>query len=100
MVPSSSSNCSTDTESGSSTSARARYSSSSRITPAGSPLPRGGVDALRLQELADLRGGLGALRQPLADAVLLEDDRRRLRLRVVLAHGLDEAPIPRRALVG
>src|SRR3954464_3551624 len=31
MVPSSSSNCSTDTEAGSSTSARARYSSSSRI---------------------------------------------------------------------
>src|SRR3954471_18833607 len=64
------------------------------------PLAGGGVDALGLQELADLGRRLGALGEPLADAVLLEDDRRGLRLRVVLAHGLDEAPVARRALVG
>src|SRR3954447_11917949 len=64
------------------------------------PLTRGGVDALSLEKLANLGRRLRALGQPLADPVLLEDDRRGLGLRVVLAHGLDEAPVAGRALVG
>src|SRR5919202_1988294 len=63
-------------------------------------LARGRVDALGPQQLADLRRGLGALAQPLADPLLVQANRRRLGLRVVLAHGLDEAPVARRALVG
>ena len=40
-------------------------------------LPRGGVDALGLQQLADRVGGLGALGEPGADLVLVDFDRRR-----------------------
>src|SRR5215210_5992552 len=98
MVPSSSSNCSTDTSSGSSTSPRARYSSRSRIE--WPPLACDGVDALRLQQLADLGRRLSALGQPVSDPLLVEADRRRLGLRVVLTDRLDEAPVTGRALVG
>src|SRR5919199_4525035 len=64
------------------------------------PLASGGVDALRLEELAHLRGRLRALGQPGADLVLVDADRRRGGLRVVLPDRLDEAAVARRALVG
>src|SRR4051794_12603484 len=97
-VPSSSSNCSTATALGSSTSCWARYSSSSRIGT-GPDLLRGDLDALRAQDLADLRGRLRALGEPAADLLLVEVDRRRLGLGVVLAQDLDVAAITGGALI-
>src|SRR5580765_4309251 len=100
MVPSSSSNCSTETLSGWSTSWRTSDSRNVRIARGTGSLACGRVDALGAQQLAHGVGGLSALGQPRADPVLVELDRRRLGLRVVLANRLDEPAVARGALVG
>src|SRR5439155_11783263 len=92
-VPSSSVNCSTETSSGRSTRRRASSSSSSRTRAL-----RG--DVLRLEQLAHGVRRLGAALQPRADALFVEDDRRRLGLGVVVAARLDHAPVARGALIG
>src|SRR4051794_1801341 len=60
----------------------------------------GDVDALRAQELADLRGGRGAGGDPVAHAVLVDRDGRGLGLGVVLPQDLDVAAVAGRALIG
>src|SRR4051812_11187129 len=84
------------TRSGESTSARARYSSSSRTAPSADV---DGRDALGLEQLGDRRRGLGAALEPVVDALLVENDRRRVGLRVVAADRLDEAAVTRGAPV-
>src|SRR6266550_3232576 len=79
---------STSTASGSSTSCRARCASSSAIDVRLFEQPRDRVRRRR------------ALRQPLLDLLLVEVDRRRVGLRVVAAHDLDELAVARRARVG
>src|SRR3954467_13073091 len=85
------------TRSGESTSARARYSSSSRTAPSADVEGR---DALGLEQLGARRRGLGAALEPVPDALLVDHDRRRVRLRVVAADRLDEAAVTRGAPVG
>src|SRR2546423_13583773 len=99
IVPSPSCTSFTCTSSGRSTKPRARYSSSSFMSLSDA-LPLGGLDALRVQQLADGVGGLSAAREPIADALFVEHDRRGLGLRVVLADRLDHATVALRALVG
>src|SRR3954447_5740327 len=60
----------------------------------------GDVDALRAQELADLRGGRGAGGDPVAHAVLVDRDGRRVGLGVVLPQDLDVAAVARGTLIG
>src|SRR5512133_1952382 len=79
---------STRTASGSSTRRRARYSTSSAER-----------DTLGLQQALDGGRGLRALREPVLDPVLVELDRRRVGLRVVAAHDLQELAVARRARV-
>src|SRR4051812_27493177 len=59
-----------------------------------------GADSLRAHQLADRVGGLRAAREPVLQALLVEDDLGGLGLGVVAAHGLDDATVARRALVG
>src|SRR3954447_16043091 len=68
--------------------------------PHGGLAGRGGLDALRLEQLAHGVGRLGAAVEPVAHALLVNLDRRRLRLRVVAADRLDEAAVAGRAAVG
>src|SRR5262245_12273510 len=98
--PSISSTSVTSTASGSATRERARNSSSSRTAPDPSGLAAGGLDALDAKQRRHGAGRLGAVVQPVARAVLVDHDQRRVRLRVVLADGLDRATVARRALVG
>src|SRR5262245_3031403 len=79
---------STSTASGSSTSRRARCASSSA------------TDVGLLEQPCDRVRGRRALRQPRLDLLLVEVDRRRVGLRVVAAHDLDELAVSRRARVG
>src|SRR4051794_32599526 len=97
--PSISSTSFTSTASGSATSERARNSSSSR-TGCPQPLSAGCLDPLGAEERRNRPGGLSALLEPVAGPVLVDDDQRRVALRVVLADRLDRAAVPRRALVG
>src|ERR1700750_2436602 len=92
----SSSSSSTTTASGSSTRALTRNSSSSVI----GGLAAGGFDALGPQQGGHGLRRLGAVLEPVARALLVDVDRRGLRLRVVLADRLDRAPVARRAFVG
>src|SRR3954451_16729882 len=57
-------------------------------------------DVLRLEQLAHRVRRLGALLQPGPDALLVEHDRRGLGLGVVVADGLDDPAVARRALIG
>jgi hypothetical protein len=57
-------------------------------------------DALRAQQLADGLRRLRALREPVAHALLVDRDRRRVGLRVVVPDRLDHATVALRALVG
>src|SRR3954454_19269362 len=93
----SSSSSSTTTASGSSTRALTRNSSSSVIA---GRLAAGGFDALGAQQGGHGLGGLGPVLKPVASALLVDVDRRGLRLRVVLADRLDRAPVTRGAFVG
>src|SRR5205823_8703929 len=90
---SSSSTCSTRTASGSSTSCRARYSRSSATSGALG-------EVLRLQQLLNRLGGQGALAKPVLHFLLVQLDQRRIVLRVVPPHDLDELAVARRARVG
>src|SRR5690349_12322961 len=83
---------STRTSSGESTSWRARYSSSSSI---GAEL-----DAGDLEQLLDGRRGLRALRDPVACAIGVDLDQRRLELRVVAADLLQGAAVTWGARIG
>src|SRR5919109_178832 len=94
--PSISSTSLTTTASGSATSERARNSSRSRIGPLGA----GRLDALGAQQGRDRLRRAGALLQPVLRPILVDDDQGGVRLRVVLADGLDRATVARRALVG
>src|SRR5829696_7682031 len=94
----SSSSSSTTTASGSSTRALTRNSRSSVIRR--DRLAAGGFDALGPQQGRHRLRGLGAVLEPVARALLVEDDRRGLGLRVVLADRLDRATVARRAFVG
>src|SRR5204862_6500138 len=76
------STASTRTWSGSSTSWRARNATSSA------------TDVLGLEEPRDRVGRLGALGEPVLDLGLVELDRRRVGLRVVAPHALEEAAVP------
>src|SRR6266568_8299556 len=87
MSAPSSSAVSTRTWSGSATSLRARYSSSS-------------ANVLRLEQPGHGVRRLRALREPLLHPVLVELDGRRIGLRVVAADDLEELPVARRARVG
>src|SRR3954452_18385398 len=60
----------------------------------------GDLDALRAQDLADLRGRLGALVEPAADLLLVQVDRRGLGLGVVLPQDLDVAAVTGGAGIG
>src|SRR3954447_21581976 len=93
----SSSSSSTTTASGSSTRALTRNSSSSVTGPS---LAAGGGDALGAQQPGDRLGGLGAVLEPVARALLVELDQRRVGLRVVLADRRDRPAVARGALVG
>src|SRR3954466_7497445 len=84
------------TRSGESTSARARYSSSSRTAPSADVEGR---DALGLEQLGDRRRRLGAALEPVVDTLLVDHDRRRVGLRVVATDRLDEAAVTRGAPV-
>src|ERR1039458_838638 len=104
IVPLSPSNCSTDTSSGSSTKPSARYSSnrlgvSMDIARLGGVLAGPGFDALDMQQLANRVRGLGSAGQPAACALLVDHDRRRVRLGVVVADRLDHTAIAGGALV-
>src|SRR5687767_3038273 len=77
---------STRTASGSSTSWRARYSSNS-------------PNVLRLEQPRHRLGRLRALVEPRLHLLLVELDRRRVGLRVVATHDLEELAVPRRARV-
>ena len=68
-----------------------------RATPASAVVRR---SCVRLHQLLHRVGRLGAARDPVLEALLVDRDRRGLRLRVVVADRLDEAAIARRALVG
>src|SRR4051794_40952843 len=57
-------------------------------------------DALDAEELLDRVGRLRAVLQPVLGALLVDDDLRGLRLRVVAADRLDHAAVTRRALIG
>src|SRR4051812_37989295 len=59
----------------------------------------GGGDALGAEELPDRLGGLCTALQPVAGALLVEDDLGRVGLGVVAADRLDHASVARRALV-
>src|SRR4051812_25724690 len=98
--PSISSASLTWTESGSSTSERARNSSRSRTGPSTQPLAAGRLDALGAEERGDRLGRARALLQPVLRPVLVDHDQRGVGLRVVLADRLDRATVARRALVG
>src|SRR4029077_11092959 len=74
-----------------------RNSSSSVIA---SSLAAGGGDALGPQQPGDRLRGLGAVLEPVARALLVELDQRRIRLRVVLADRLDRPTVTRGAFVG
>src|SRR3954453_17904104 len=93
----SSSSSSTTTASGSSTRALTRNSSSSVTGPS---LAAGGGDALGAQQPGDRLRGLGAVLEPVARALLVELDQRRVGLRVVLADRLDRPAVTRGAFVG
>src|SRR5258707_13209476 len=58
------------------------------------------LDPLDAQQLAHRGGGLRAARQPAASALLVENDRRGVGLRVVVTDRLDHAAVARRALIG
>ena len=58
------------------------------------------MDALGAQQLCDRAGGLGAAGEPVADALLVEHDRRGIGLGVVVADDLDHPPVALGALVG
>src|SRR5262249_26795205 len=60
---------------------------------------RPSTDALHLQQAGDGRGGLCALREPVAHPLLVELDRRRIRLRVVAPDDLQELAVARGARV-
>src|ERR687885_797843 len=78
---------STRTASGSSTRRRASSASSS-------------ANVRGLQQALHGLGGLRALREPVPHLLLVEVDRRRVGLRVVAPHDLDELAVARRARVG
>src|SRR5687768_9122386 len=102
MLPSSSSKASTRTASGSSTSDRARYSRSSctgRAAGWAGERGLGLLDALDAQEVAHLAGRLRTALEPVACTVLVDANRRRLGLRVVVADRLDDAAVARGARI-
>src|SRR3954453_22830539 len=72
----------------------------SSIGPGASPALGRGADPLRAHELADGPARLRAAGEPVPDALLVEDDLRRLGLGVVAPDGLDHAAVAGRALVG
>src|SRR3954447_13819508 len=92
-VPSSSSNDSTETSSGASTSERARYSRSASTGSAG-----GGM--ARLDQPLDGVRRLRATSKPVLQALLVDFDGRRIRLRIVVPDRLDDPAVARRALIG
>ena len=57
-------------------------------------------DALRAQELFDRVGGLGATGEPVLDLGLVEHNRRRVGLCVVMPDGLDHSAVALGALIG
>src|SRR5262249_12187677 len=66
-------------------------------TRAARPLSR---QVFRLQQLLHRLGGLPALAEPVLHLLLVELDQRRIVLRVVPPHDLDELAVARRARVG
>src|SRR5919109_3797759 len=96
-----SSTSSTWTESGSSTSARARNSTRSRIRwSRADHLAPGGLDALGTQKARDGPRRPGPVGEPVAGALRVDHDRGRVGLRVVVADRLDRAAVARRTPIG
>src|SRR3990170_3156029 len=93
IVPSSSRTSSTRTASGSSTSERATYSTSS-FAPIAALLP-GGQHARHLEQPLDGVGRLGALREPRLRALDVDLELDGLRPRVVVPDRLDRATVAR-----
>src|SRR4051812_104930 len=62
--------------------------------------PRSALDAGDLDQLRHCLGGLRTLAEPVLDLRLVELDRRRVGLRVVTAHDLEEAAVARRPRIG
>ena len=59
-----------------------------------------GLDPLRSQKTRDRAGRLRAMGEPVASPVLVDHDRRRIGLRVVVTDRLDDPPVPRGPAVG